>query len=557
MSLPAVAAAPPPTDEAPLGKGWSSSTDHRHVLGRQLPFTLVVMVVAVLLVVMAADSIELPMVFSGLLVVVAATGAAIVVPWEQLPRWWSGIVPIADISAAAVLYAGGVPASVTLVLPVLWLSTTFGVVGAVTSVSASTVALWTALLLDPTLDGSTLGRLFVVPAVLAAASVYIVLSERRAAARSYLLHRQGGLVERTLADARHQHRVLEGILNTIDVGVVAISPDGYITILNRAHAAATQGKLKIGDHVTRHAGLAGFRADRTTPLGHAGSPLVRAWRGETVSRELTWWAEDDGRWTAYRISVGQLTDDADRPAGAVIVYQDLTAEMAAVSEREDFISAVSHELRTPLTSILGYLELVIDDPEVPGEARGNLEVVERNAQRLQRLIGDLLTAGQTRRGELSIVRSTTDLADVVRDAVVSVWPRADAAGITVTARVGTGFPVAGDRARLAQVVDNLLSNAVKYSRPSGTVDVALRRDGAAIHLLVTDDGIGIAPVDQPRLFGRFFRAEAVRNGPVQGTGLGLHISRQIVEAHGGTLALESELGQGTRVRMTLPAEEDA
>jgi two-component system phosphate regulon sensor histidine kinase PhoR len=527
-------------------------SDQVHVLVRQLPFAAVVVLMALLLPVIAVEP-DTGLAFTAAIVAVAATGAAVAVPWERLPRSWSAVVPLLDIVVAGLLQLAGVPATIALVLPVLWLSTVFGAAGVATALGGSLLALVPSVVLLPEGGSAGAARVLLQMSVLTATGAYILLAERRSAARRELLRQQGAVLEEILAESRTEHRLLETILDTIDVGVVAVDPDGTISLLNRAHADATGGRLKVGDHVTRHAGVGGFEADRRTPLGTDGSPLVRAWRGESVSRVLTWWRDGDLDWVAYRVSVSPFTDDDGRHAGAVVVYQDFTAELAAMAEREDFVSAVSHELRTPLTSILGYLELVVDDPGLDPSTRDQLRVVERNAERLQRLIDDLLTARRTRHGELRVERSATDLAGVVRDSVASQRPRAVATGVSVVADVEGSAVVDGDRARLGQVVDNLLSNAIKYSRPGGSVTLRLERDGDAVRLVVADDGIGIAQADLGRLFDRFFRAEAVRHGPVQGTGLGLHVSRQIVEAHGGSIAVASEPGVGTRVTVLIPA----
>ncbi|MDD9205685.1 ATP-binding protein, partial [Georgenia sp. 10Sc9-8] len=138
-------------------------------------------------------------------------------------------------------------------------------------------------------------------------------------------------------------------------------------------------------------------------------------------------------------------------------------------------------------------------------------------------------------------------------------PRAAAAQVSVAVLAPEHLPVRGDPAQLLQVVDNLLTNAIKYSRPGGRVVVELGAQDGTVSMCVRDEGIGISEPDQEKLFTRFFRADAVRRGPVQGTGLGLHISRQIVEAHGGGVAVASELGHGTAVTVTLPTatQEDA
>ena len=335
-----------------------------------------------------------------------------------------------------------------------------------------------------------------------------------------------------------------------------IGEDGRVARTNRMHTASAGGALDVGDRVDGRVPdrLRGYRADGRTPL--ATDELSTWLADEARDHELVWWDVGDGERRAYRVTARHLPGSQ---SGTVVAYHDLTAEMGALAQLEDFVSSVSHELRTPLTSVLGYLDLALDDDGLPDRARGHLQGVERNAARLLRMIGDLLTAAQTRRGQLLVHRTPTDLVALVAESVQNQGPRAAAAEVTVSVLAPEQLPVSGDRAQLLQVVDNLLTNAIKYSRPGGRVGVELTaRDGAAA-LCVRDEGIGISAADQEKLFTRFFRADAVRRGPVQGTGLGLHISRQLVEAHGGRVAVASELDHGTAVTVTLPTatEEDA
>ena len=194
------------------------------------------------------EHLRLPLFGAGLLVAIGASVLALVVPWRRLPAAAAVLVPMADIVAVGLVVASGYRASVLLVLPVLWMSALHGAVGVVVSVVAATLAAWGPNLLAPTSPSTT------SPAHPPARRPHRrrggrYLAERRSAARLDLLGRQSALIEETLADSHQQSRVLDSILNTIDVGVVALDSDGCITIINRAHAAAVEGRLKIGDHV--------------------------------------------------------------------------------------------------------------------------------------------------------------------------------------------------------------------------------------------------------------------------------------------------------------------
>ena len=247
-----------------------------------------------------------------------------------------------------------------------------------------------------------------------------------------------------------------------------------------------------------------------------------------------------------------------RLAGVIRALDRLRAEERLANERlreadrlkDEFVALVSHELRTPLTSITGYVELALED-ELTDDVRSYLQIVSRNTDRLLALVNDLLFVARLQTGEISLEPAETDLREIVRDGVTSMQPRAAAKGVTLS---WDAEPVSAsvDRGRLLQVLDNLGSNAVKFTPEGGTVHVRLGCEPDRVVLEVEDSGIGIAEKDQCRLFERFFRVEDVVERQVPGTGLGLYISQEIAEAHGGTLAVRSELGCGSTFRLELP-----
>jgi PAS domain S-box-containing protein len=222
--------------------------------------------------------------------------------------------------------------------------------------------------------------------------------------------------------------------------------------------------------------------------------------------------------------------------------------------KDEFVALVSHELRTPLTSILGYLELVLEGEagEISDDQAHFLAIIERNAQRLLRLVGDLLFVAQIEAGRLAIERGPCDVAQLASDCVEAARPRAVEKQIDLTLRAALNVELVGDRTRMAQLLDNLISNAIKFTSEGGRVEIRLQTDGRSVLIEVSDTGMGIAPEDQERLFERFFRtAEATRRA-IQGTGLGLAITKAIAEAHGGSIGVRSEVGVGTTFVVELP-----
>ncbi|QXG75331.1 PAS domain-containing sensor histidine kinase [Modestobacter sp. L9-4] len=299
--------------------------------------------------------------------------------------------------------------------------------------------------------------------------------------------------------------------------------------------------------------------------------LVRAAR-EQGSDVRDWtYLTADGQRRTVSVAITPRTDDEGEQAGWNFVGTDMTEARATERLKDQFVSLISHELRTPLASVLGYLELVMDDEEQPltDEQAQYLGIVERNAQRLLRLVGDLLFTAQVDAGRLTLTPEDVDLAAIVRAAEDTARVTATARGVAVAVDVpAEGLPARGDALRLGQACDNLVSNAVKFTPAGGQVTLRLRRawqhadgtrsddatrGGSPVALLsVIDTGVGIPTGEQGQLFTSFFRASTARRNAVPGVGLGLTITKAITTAHGGTLDVESAEGHGTTFTLTLP-----
>ncbi len=221
--------------------------------------------------------------------------------------------------------------------------------------------------------------------------------------------------------------------------------------------------------------------------------------------------------------------------------------------KDEFVSSVSHELRTPLTSISGYVELLAEDEQDP-ERRGYLGIVGRNAQRVLALVSDLLFAARLQGGRLELRREAVDLNVLAAQAVESARPRADAAPVRLTLDAAPVRPVLAEAPRISQVFDNLISNAIKFTPAGGSVVVRLAERNGTIVFEVSDTGIGIPPAERERLFERFFRSQTALERQIQGTGLGLYISKAIVDAHGGRIAVSGAEGEGTTFIVELPLD---
>lgn len=247
--------------------------------------------------------------------------------------------------------------------------------------------------------------------------------------------------------------------------------------------------------------------------------------------------------------------------GALIAIEDITATEEAEAMRRDFVANVSHELRTPLTALMGFIETLRgaakDDP---GARDRFLSIMEREAGRMNRLVGDLLSLSRVESEERRRPTETVDLSAVLKGALQTLAPTAEAQGVALL-REGEAGPlrVIGDPDQLTQVFSNLVENAIKYGGSGGEVRVSVERlahepvlRGPALRVEVADKGEGIEAMHLPRLTERFYRVDTHRSREQGGTGLGLAIVKHIVARHRGRLKVESEKGRGSRFIVILP-----
>ena len=261
------------------------------------------------------------------------------------------------------------------------------------------------------------------------------------------------------------------------------------------------------------------------------------------------WTADDAR---------LIESVAQELRGAIAAAEAFEQQRAAVAELErlnraksDFVSIVSHEFRTPLTGIQGFSEMMQSEDLTLEEMREYAGDINKDAHRLNRMITEMLDLDKMESGRMEIHREAVDLNTIVTEAADRMRPNAPRHPLTLRLDPMVG-EVSGDRDKLTQVMANLLSNAVKYSPDGGEVVVSTRVEGNAAHVVVRDHGMGIPPGALETIFERYGRVESLATRHIQGTGLGLPIVRQIVQLHGGSVWVESTVGEGSVFHVTLP-----
>ena len=306
-----------------------------------------------------------------------------------------------------------------------------------------------------------------------------------------------------------------------------------------------------------------FRKLFAAPEISTGAPLLEMVRDATLDRAITdaflggesvrsELALDGSQIELHAVAT---RNEAGEITGALVLFHDITELKKMDQVRRDFVANVSHELRTPLSILRGYIETLLDSPETSREELSRiLRVMERHSKRLDLLAEDLLTLAQLESANPHLQLGDIDLSSFFRDVIRDLEKKLANKQLHLLVDVSPDLPpIHADRARLQEALYNLLDNAVKYSRERGEVRLSARQRDGEIELTVSDDGIGIAKEDLPRIFERFYRADKARSpDKVRGTGLGLAIVKHIAQLHGGRVEAESELEKGTTIRLVLP-----
>lgn len=522
----------------------------------QMPLSVTAGITAFLILAFFPETLMNPLFISFLLSQGIILLLCYAVPWDKLPYPAFLVIPILDLVSIALGREGGQDSltgiSLMAVFPVIWLcaSGVFPKTAVAISFFGPLTIIWLPLLIRGNVSGQDLSRSFLLPVMMLGIGVSVTVMTLSMVRQQRDLEEKDAQLRVVLDDSKGQERLLNTVLDTVHLGVLAVDADGNDILMNRKQRAHHKLASPPGNDDPNESELLVFAADRNTLVPTELRPVRRAILGEEFTDYL-FWLGDGIEQRAITTSARPMRDQDGNFAGSVIVFSDVTELVNALAAKDDFVSNVSHEFRTPLTSILGYVELMLDDDDDLTEyQRGPLEIIRRNSERLLTLVSDLLSS---RNGQLIVSPRAVNVADLVRASVTAALPRATVSGIRLMADAPERLAARVDPARISQVLDNLVSNAIKYSPDGGDVVVSLRSEDGHVVCSVSDTGMGMSEKDQEEVFAKFFRTAAVRNSAIPGVGLGLSISKAIVEAHGGSVSLRSEVGEGTTFTFAVPA----
>lgn len=355
----------------------------------------------------------------------------------------------------------------------------------------------------------------------------------------------------TLANLR-----LETVIARLPQGIIAIDAGSRVALANRAAVELLGTALAVGAPLYAP-GVARQKPDGTL-YEIAELPLSRSLRGETCYGVQITVRQPGGRQVETLCSSAPLHNASHDVVGAVSIFQDITELRRVDRLKDEFISIASHELKNPLAVVKGYVQVLTRGAPslTPTHQIAMLQVINRETDRLTRLINVMLDISRIALGELQLARERTDLVPIARRLVENVQGVSPCHQIRLVEPAGDlELPeIWGewDETRIEQVISNLIDNAVKYSPAGGEVVISLESDGERAEVTITDEGIGIPEGERQHLFEKFHRSTGPAVQSIGGMGLGLYLCQEIVHAHGGVIWFTSEVGRGSQFHFTLP-----
>ncbi|MCU1436226.1 MAG: histidine kinase [Pseudarthrobacter sp.] len=519
----------------------------------QAPLSVTTLLTAFLMWAFFPGTMNNPLFLAFLGSQLALMALCVLVPWDRLPFTSFLAIPLLDFASIALGREGGQEGltglSLLAVFPVIWLCASgyYPRASLWLSFFGPLAIIWVPLLLRGDISGPSLAKSLLIPVMMLGIGVSVSVLTLSMMRQQRTLEEKDEQLQASLASTRRQEALLNSVLDTVHMGVLAVDAGGHDILMNRKQR--TNHELARPKDIAdpNESQLLVFGADRTTPVPVEDRPVRRAVLGETFTDYLVWLGIGKEQ-RAITTSARAMKDADGQFAGSVIVFSDVTDLVNALAAKDDFVSSVSHEFRTPLTSILGYVEILLED-EPRDDQLEPLNIIRRNSERLLTLVSDLLA---TRNGQLIVTPHAVDVAELVRASVSAAMPKADAGRVVLKADAPGRLDAHVDGPRISQVLDNLVSNAIKYSPDGGTVVVSLTQEDGHMTCRVSDTGMGMSEEDLAEVFSKFFRTSSVRRTAIPGVGLGLSISKAIVEAHGGTIQVQSKKGQGTTFTFRMP-----
>ena len=355
------------------------------------------------------------------------------------------------------------------------------------------------------------------------------------------LNRTASRLDRTIQTLTEERNLSSAILGSMVEGVAVVNNAERLVFANPGFAEI------LGLDVPPTTGSALVEVVRQTELLEAVRKVLG---GEhRVQSEIV-----TGTLRQHYFAITVAAVRAGETTGAVVVLHDITELRKLERVRRDFVANVSHEFRTPLTAIQGFAETLLagalDDPQ---NRTRFLEIILEHSRRLARLTEDLLVLSKMDAERLELEIHRLRVSQLIESCLETAQHRAAEKDLRISVDMPQRLPdIAGDRRRLAEVLQNLLDNAIQYTLPGGQIIVSAEAGEDEIILTVSDTGIGIPKADQPRIFERFYRVDVARSREAGGTGLGLAIAKHLVEVHGGRLWVDSEVGQGSQFHFSVP-----
>lgn len=348
---------------------------------------------------------------------------------------------------------------------------------------------------------------------------------------------------------------IEAMLSSIGEGVIVADAEFNTVFVNDATADLLQCAKQELTGKTWQTDLAVLESEDGTPVPLDQTPMRRAFaeRKKITSTQFWYRRKDKSRFPVSKIASPIML--ADRLIGVVAVFRDISKEIALDRAKSEFVSLASHQLRTPLSAIGWYAEVVLKEKLGPlnDEQKRYLMQIAKSNHRMIDLVNSLLNVSRIEMGTLTIQPKAVDIGVLIQGIITELHSLTQQKQIIVSVMIPEVLPsIEVDPQLIRIAIENIIVNALKYTPNGGGVTIAVSEEQSGIRIMITDTGYGIPRNQQPNIFTKLFRADNIRSKEPEGNGLGLYLSRAIVERSGGTLSFSSEEGKGTTFAMVLP-----